>query len=526
MIFLLSLVFETQIKGQIENSIVGEVTFVTTSSVYVKFQNTDGISVGDTLTLGGETDCLIVKNKSSNSVVCSTIESCTLNKGDVVIYNLRNKKSTIEVEEDLTPDVVPLIPVIEEEKANQEKIKGRVSVSSYNNIASKRSNNYRLMSRFSLNASHINNSKFSFDTYLNYRYKFPDPESEAKPETSFFRIYNLAIRFDADPSLSFTLGRKINSKAWSVGAIDGLQAEKFFGKTYLGAIVGFRPDIYNYSINTNLFEYGVYLGRQSKSDNVYTETTLGYIEQKNGSQIDRRYTFFQFSSTFFNKLNVFSSLELDLFSKINGETSANPRLTNLYASARYRFSRKFDVFVSYDSRKRIIYYETYQSEIDRILDDDLARQGIRTRINYRPIKMLSLGLSYSKRFEIDQQNRSDNFYGYVSLSKIPGIAGSRLIGSFNLNKSNYLESRVLAVRYSVPLVKRKLNAEFYYRHVSYIYTNSVSSLGQNYFGANFSYNITRRLLFSISTEMSTFNEENNYRIYAKVVQRFYGKKKK
>ena len=521
-IFLFLIVASFGVHGQGE-SISGEVTFVTSNNVYVKFSSTNDISIGDTLELFTNTACLIVKSKSSTSTVCSIIENCELSKGDKVTYQIKRKVPVaVAIEEDVSVDN---IEATEEEPLYKEKIKGRLSVSSYNNIASKRDNRYRIMSRFSFNVSHINNSKFSFETYLNYRYKFPVAESTVTKQSSFFRVYNLAIRFDVDPTLSLILGRKINSKAWSLGAIDGLQAEKFFGKTYVGAIAGFRPDIYDYSFNSNLFEYAAYIGRQTKSDNIYSETTLGYVEQRNGNQIDRRYTFFQFSSTLFKKLNLFSSAELDLYSKVNGESATDARLTNLYASARYRFSRKFDVFLSYDSRKRIIYYETFQSEIERMLDDDLARQGIGARVNIRPIKYVTFGLSYSKRFESDNQNKSDNIYGYASLLKIPKVGG-RLSISYNINKSNYLESRVLSFRHSRTLIKQKLNAEFYYRLVDYIYTNSVSDLKQNYFGANFSYNISRRLLFSISGELSTFNTENNYRIYAKIVKRFYGKEKK
>lgn len=514
--------FRTYGQGT-EQELNGEVTFVTSNNVYVKFDNTGDINIGDSLQLTKDNSaCLIVTNKSSRSIVCSKIDNCEISKGDKVSYSIKAQAivavEAIEVAEE------EMVILEEEEPLYKEKIKGRISVSSYNNISSDRDNRSRLMSRFSFNASHVRNSKFSFETYMNYRYKFPTQETSTTLQQSFFRIYNLAIRFDADPTLSFTLGRKINSKAWSLGAIDGLQAEKFFGKTYVGAIVGFRPDIYDYSVNTNLFEYGAYLGRLTKTDNIYSEATLGYVEQKNGSQIDRRYTFFQFSSTLYRKWNLFSSFELDLYSKINGESATDARLTNMFASVRYRFSRKFDVYLSYDSRKRIIYYETFQSEIERMLDDDLARQGVRGRINVKPIKYVNIGFSYSKRFESDMQNKSDNIYAYASLSKIPIVEG-RFVVSYNLNKSNYLESNILAFRYSRTIIKKKLNSEFYYRVVNYTYRNSVSDLLQNYFGANFSYNINRRLLFSVSGELSTFNTENNYRIYAKIAKRFYAKEK-
>jgi uncharacterized MAPEG superfamily protein len=166
-------------------------------------------------------------------------------------------------------------------------------------------------------------------------------------------------------------------------------------------------------------------------------------------------------------LNLFGSAELDQYSKVNGEAKNDPRLTNLYLSARYRFTRKFDVFLSYDSRKRIIYYESFQTEIERLLDDYIARQGLRARVNIKPIKYFTIGLSYSKRFENDVQNKSNNYYAYASYSKIPMIKG-RIMISYNLNASNYLESRILAFRYSRSLIPRKLNAEFYYRLVEYL----------------------------------------------------------
>jgi hypothetical protein len=56
------------------------------------------------------------------------------------------------------------------------------------------------MSRFSLNASHINNSKFSFETYLNYRCKIPTTESSsnlAKPILVLLQALDLIFMITA-----------------------------------------------------------------------------------------------------------------------------------------------------------------------------------------------------------------------------------------------------------------------------------------------------------------------------------------
>ena len=523
----------SNIFGQEKDQLInGKVSFVTSKNIYVKFDDTKNINIGDTLKfLNQKTACLVVKNKSSNSVVCSVIYECNVKKGDEVYYNYSSKNKNVEkaiiVDQVIENNKDSIVIDDQKEKDSRylQEVKGRISVASYSTLSNIRDDRHRIMYRFSLNADHIRASKFSFESYLTYRQYFNSEESSISRNKNRFNVYNLALRYDIDPSLSLVIGRKINNKISSVGAIDGLQVDKFFGKNYVGAIAGFRPDIYDYSFNSDLFEYGAYIGRISDNINFYSQTTLGFIEQRNNKEIDRRYVYFQHSSTIVKKLNLFTSLELDLYNKVNDTVNNDVRLTNLYASARYRFSRKFDLTLSYDSRKRILYYETFKSEIERLLDDDIARQGFRARINVRPIKYLITGISYSKRFQSDRENKSDNIYGYVSYSRIPSVGGGLSV-NYNMNTSNYLKSKIFSVRYSRNLLKNKLNADFYYRNADFSYFNShIGNNKQNYYGANLSYNITRRLMLSVSGEYSNSSQENNYRIYTKLIKRFYSKNK-
>lgn len=220
------------------------------------------------------------------------------------------------------------------------------------------------------------------------------------------------------------------------------------------------------------------------------------------------------------KLNVFSSVELDIYNKVNDTINNDIRLTNLYVSARYRFNRKMDLTLSYDSRKRIIYYETFKTEIERILDDDIARQGVRIRVNLKPVKYFRIGGSYSKRFQSDQQNKSDNLYGYVTYSKLPGIGGSVTV-NYNNNKSNYLTSNIASVNYSKYFLKNKLNTIFYYRYSDFNYfSRNIDPYNQSYYGTSLSINITRKFMLGLSGEYSNSKQENNYRIYTKIIKRF------
>ena len=516
------IVFTYNVFGQDNAPVLkGNVSFVTTNNIYVKFENTQTIAIGDSLKLSStNAACLIVKSKSSSSCVCQVVNDCEIQKGDEVLF-VNTPKEKVEPTAPKT-EFIPVVQYATEtitDPIYKENIRGRISASSYSNILSKRDDRHRIMSRLSVDADHIKGSKFSFNTYLNYRYILDQAETSSLKNNSYLRVYNLGARYDASPTLSFTLGRNINPKISSIGAIDGLQVEKYFGKSYAGAIVGFRPDIFDYGFNADLLQYGGYVGTITDTDDFYSQTTFGAIEQRSNGDVDRRYVYLQHSSTIFKNLNVFSSMEMDIFSKVNNTTKNNIRLTNLYVSARYRFNRALNMMISYDSRKQIIYYETFQTDIERLLDDDIARQGARARINFRPYKNILIGVSYSKRFQSDNGNKSDNIYGYVTLTKVPNIGG-RLSLTYNRNESNYLLSNIGGARYSRGFLNGRLNTDLYYRLVFYDYTSGMESLQQHYMGTNLSYNINRKLLISISGELSTFNDENNIRIYSRIVQRF------
>lgn len=523
-----SKIFGQQTQGILK----GEITFVTTQNVFVKFDNTDNIKVSDTLSLlNGEKPCLIVTNKSSKSVVSIILNGCQVKKGDEVIFKFLIKQEpvieavTIKAQVDSINIKSDSLNNKVEPIKNLERISGKFSVASYSNLYNTRPNRHRIISRFNLYADHINNSKYSFESYLNYNKDIFTISNSYTQYQSPFKVYSLALTYDESPTLSIAIGRKINNSISSIGAIDGLQVEKHFGKNYVGAIVGFRPDLSDYSLNSNLLEYGAYVGRLTNTPNLVSQTTFGIIEQQNSGKVDRRYSYFQHSSTLFSKLNLFSSFEVDIFNKFNGVKASNARLTNFYASTRYKFSKTVDAAISFDSRKSIIYYETYQSEVERLLADDVARQGLRFTINTRLAKYVNAGASYSVRFQSDKLNKSDNINAYLSLYQIPNIGGSFNL-NYNNNTSNYLVSNILSFSHSRTLFKDKVSADFYFRAVDYTYNSNNLKTKENYFGLDLSLNINRNLRFSIDGEYQKSDLEKNYRLNTQIVKRFNNNKKK
>lgn len=511
----------SKMAGQGKDQLItGKVTFVTAKNVYVKFDSTNNIKVGDSLKLlNAKWPCLVVTNKSSKSVVSVFINKCTIKKDDDIIFNYTIKQENpivVTKIESISVKTKKVTPQRKEKYKNIESIFGKIELATYSNFYATRASRQRVMSRFTFNANHINNSKFSFESYLNYR-----KENQTNNQSPL-KVYDFAVTYDASPTLSVAIGRKINNNTASLGALDGLQIEKHFGKNFIGAITGFRPNIFDYGFNSNLFQYGAYFGRISNTENIRSQTTFGAIEQQNNGKIDRRYAYFQNSSTFYNKLNLYSTFELDLYNKFNG-VNGGSRLTNFYISARYKFNRKLNTTISFDSRKRIIYYETSQSDIERLLADDLARQGLRLRVNGRPFKYVNAGLGYSVRFQSDNQNKSENINAFVSMYKIPNFKGSLSL-TYNRNVSNYLESNIVSLRHSRSIFKDKWFTSFYFRYVNYSYT--LSTTNQMYFGTDLSTNISKSLRFSLYGEYVKGSTENNYRINTRIVKRFKSKKKK
>ncbi|MBI9042691.1 hypothetical protein [Lutibacter sp.] len=534
LILALFALFCPKLIGQNKAKIItGKVSFVNSKNIYVKFENTKDIKIGDTLRfLNIKNACLLVQNKSSKSVVCSSLLKCVVKKDDVVFHRYKEVNDDSNTVENLKEPTIVKNEIITDNQKNTaievneiEKIRGKLSAASYSNISPTTSNSHRMMYRFSLDAQHINNSKISLETYLNYRQYFQTKDNTSSLRENVFNVYNLALKYDIDSTFNFIIGRKINNKTSSLGAIDGLQAEKFFGTNYVGIIAGFRPDINEYNFNANLLEYGGYFGKITTNKNFQSQTTLGVLQQTNNGQIDRRYAYFQHSSSILKNLYLFSSMEFDMYSKADSITSNSMDLTNLYTSAKYRFSRKLDFMVSYDSRKRILYYETFQTEIERLLDDNEARQGLRFRFNIKPSRFLFAGASYSKRFQSSTQNKSNNINAYINISKIPAIGGSFSI-NYNKNTSNYLESSILSFRHSRELILNKLSADFYLRMVDYSYLNTNATTTQNYYGTNLSLSLSKSLKLNVFGEMSmTPGEKNDYRVNTSITKRFKNKKK-
>ena len=508
----------------------GTVSYVSSQNVYVKFETTKDFKQGDTLFIQRENKmipALIIDQLSSISCVTKSIIDEDFAKGDPIFgFTKKTQELPVEIQETgiaLLPEAnevdLPKEEVLAvKEGGYKQEIYGRIKLSAYSNSSDNFNNdNQRFRYTFNLNANHVSNSALSLETYMAFSHRIYD--GTAVPSSfSDLKLYSLAARYDVNENTRIWLGRKINRRIANVGAVDGLQAETQLNNFALGAVIGSRPSYTDYGFDFNLLEFGVYAAHQYRGLNGIMENTFSVFEQKNSGKTDRRFMYFQHSNSLAKNLYAFVSFEMDMYSLVDGLPKNELSLTSMYASLRYRFSSKFSTTVSYDARKNVIYYETFQNLADSILESS-TRQGYRIRMNFRPLRKLSVGLSASYRDRPEDSRPTKNGNAYVRYSQLPFIKASLSITA-NLLQTAYLDGQIYGLRFNKDFLAGRLSTGLNYRHVNYDFVNSSIPLNQDIAEINMLWQIVKDLNLSVSYER-VFETDSNYsRIYLSLRKRF------
>lgn len=554
-LFLLVLIFGGLNLGWSQTELQfkeGEVSYVgakSLNSYYVKFPGTEGIEEGDTLYFKKEEKylpALRVKGKSSMSLHCENISNLDIKRGDKIYGKVlvpvqepeleEEEESLVEekVESEIEPE---LDPVALAEKERQERIikdslrkerllkkieerknraRGRFSVGMNSNF-NDRNPRHNMRYTFTYRDAKIGKSGFSTENYIVFRHDLNDFEPVRENIYNALKIYALGAQYDFKDESNIWVGRKINPRISSMGAIDGLQGEKTLGNFTLGGIVGSRPDTRLYNLNTSLFQAGGYISHQSDNPSKHSLTTLGFVQQSNNGKTDRRFVYFQHSDALLNNLHVFSSFEIDLFENINDNPKSTFRMTNFLVNIRYRPTRRLNLSAAYDNRKGIIFYETFKSFIDNLIERE-TRQGLRLGANYRPFNGMLIGANSSVRFQQDGANSSKHLNGFVNFTKIPflGVQAS-LTGNFL--ETSYLKSVNYGIRINREIWKGKISGSMYLRRVNYEYINSELAFNQDIMELSLYIRISRKFSISLTGEETFRDDKNTGRFFARIVHR-------
>ncbi|MBE0673599.1 MAG: hypothetical protein IH591_02965 [Bacteroidales bacterium] len=526
-----SLFLFVELNGQsATENLVGKVSFVSSQNIYVRFKSCEGISAGDTLFItAGDSlvPALIVNSLSSVSCLCSSVSDHPVPVDHLIIARVRTDKHKTgdaplpviidtSSQQEIKPESATRVLKAPEKK---QKVRGSISLNSYTDFSDADVPDIqRFRYTLSFNAQSIGGSRFSFESYASFRHKAGEWEEVRDDLFNALKIYNLAIRYDLNETTSFTLGRRINSRIASMGATDGIQFEKSFNNFTVGVLAGSRPDYQNYSFNPGLFQYGAYLAYGTDSPGKRTESSVAFVEQTNDFKTDRRFIYFQHSNSLIKNLSFFSTVEMDLYKVVNDVAESTLDLSGLYLSLSYRIAGKISINGSYDARKNVIYYETYKTFTDRILEEGM-RQGYRLSFNWRMVKNMSIGMHAGYRFLKSDPFPSRSLNGYYTWSNIGGLNLSATVTGTWLETS-YVNASIAGISFLKDFAGGKFQSGIGYRFADNRIPENEIDLVQHIGEVNLYWHVFEKISLSANYE-GTFEKENAFqRIYIQLRKSF------
>ncbi|MFA6597423.1 MAG: hypothetical protein WCS69_06850 [Ignavibacteriaceae bacterium] len=505
----------------------GVVTYQTPQNVYVKFVSTENIGVNDTLFIS-RSNALVpaiqVKFLSSKSVAGERIDNVTLIENEhvfVFVKVVERKSEKLSGGEKLDSlSTIAGVDRISKKVATPKNYYGRLSmqsVSQFDNI-SNRGDMQRWRYSLSFSADKISDSKFSVASYINFSYNVKDWQKVKKNIGQALKIYDLGVSYEFSKHSLLWFGRHLNSHISNVGTIDGVQYEYTFSKYYTGAILGSRPNFSDYGYNAKLFQFGGYVGRIDSLHASSMENTVAVFNQTNNFKTDRRYLYLQHSNDLLPKTLLFVSSEVDMFRKVNGKDKNTVSLTSLFFSLRYSPIPLISASVSYDARKNVVYYETYKTLLEYLIENEM-RQGYSANIYVRPFSRLYISVNAGYRFQKRDPKPSRNFGSTISYSQIPFV---KVDGSISVLKliSSYSEGTQIALRTSKSFFDDDISLSGEIRDVRYRFVNNPLSMHQLIAGLEMSFRIPYNMYASVTYE-GIFEKKNTQGgVFFNITKRF------
>lgn len=535
LILLSGLLFTQAFSQSTSSNAEGSVTFITSQNVYVRFTSTEGIQQGDTLkqNINGRLQpALVVNSKSSTSCVCTPLAGIKVKVNDkisasitIVSQEQANKPVEKPATQPLDKPTVAKADSASTKNATatsnerKEQIRGRISVASYSNLTNTPSgNSQRMRYTVSLNARNINNGRLSAESYISFSHRSKQWGDIKQNIFNGLKIYNLALTYDIGKNARLSAGRRVNPNISNMGAVDGIQFELKTNEFTTGIVAGTRPDYRDYGFNTSLLQYGLFVSHEHKWSGGNFQTSAAVIEQDNKGNTDRRFAYIQHTNYFSKSFSFFGSAEFDMYRLVNEVKDNAPRLSNLYASFRYRYHSWLNASVSYSTRENVIYYETYKTMLEQLLQSETT-QGYLLQLNVRPLKKLSVGATGGYRFRKSDPRPSKNVYAYATYSQIPGINASASIMA-TLMETSYMNGKIFGGNLSRDLVKGKLSTTIGYKYIDYRFVQSQSGQKQHVGEISFNWRIMKKLSAAAYYE-GTFEQKYTLnRIYVQLSKSF------
>ena len=532
-LFLTMILFSSitlaQSKKKVEKQ--GKITFVTSLNIYVRFDDTNGIIVGDTAYFNHEgkvIPVMTVKYLSSNSCSGPKIGDVNLSIGESVFIMAEDviKPPRIEKEAGTERDTNIILNnnnttvkaarfVFSRDRSNftgSFTANSLSYIANYKNSVSTQRWNYSI----NMNADKIGGSPFYFSNYMNLNYLSSEWRDVKSNVFNNLRVYDLSLGFKSN-GYNLWAGRHINYNISNIGPVDGLQFEKSLGNFAAGGVAGYRPDFYNMGFNSKLFEYGAYIYRTDSLSGGSMQNTVAFFQQTNNKKTDRRFLYFQHNSNISNNLNFFLSSEMDLYKVQNNIPLNELTLTSVFFSAMYTPVRKITINFSYDARRNVIYYETFKSLIDSLFNNEL-RQGLRLGFFLRPFTGTFINLNGGYSYQKGDLKPSRNFNITVTQSEIPLLDITAAV-SYNKIYGIYQNGSVYGITLSKFFQFNLTNISVGYSKLKYSFGSLAGDLNQKIVNVQFSTRLLGHVFLNLyyegefdgSTTYNRFMNGINYR---------------
>lgn len=514
------------IYSQSIESIIGNVSYTSNKTIYIKFENTSLINIDDTLYINDNTQlkpAIIVKYKSSKSVSGINILEKDIEIGKEVIAKI---KSVAEKKNETIKET-KIVKTTEDNKSNinshisnksKSKFYGFFNINSFSNssnISTKNYQNWRM--NFSLNLDSMFNKGFTLTSYINFSYRVDQWDIIKQNLGNAIKIYDLSLKYQLDNSLILSFGRKINPYTASLGVIDGLQLEKRLSKFNLGVILGSRPSFTDFGFNFKLFEFGSYLNYRDSIGKFDIQNSIGLFNQTNNFKTDRRFFYFQ-NFTSIQNLTLFISSEVDLYKKINEHSMNVLNLTSTFFNLNFRPSNWLNISTSYDIRKNIFYFETYKTYIDSLIEAS-KRQGLTFRINVKPFNFLWINSNYSNYKSKNDSKATENYSFGFYVPSVPIIL-TNINFSYNNLSTLYVQSDYYNFSFYKDFLNGKLNSGFNFKFIKYKFIKSSYITEEKILGLDLYYTITKSINLFINYEGTFQNKITYWRSYFGLNTRF------
>jgi hypothetical protein len=515
----------------------GKVSYITPQLVYLKFESTDGINPNDTLFQSVDKKYqpkLLVKFVSSISVACEKIYDIELKVGDTYYAIIETKdanksegdtsfvlqKNDSLAEQQNNAQIVN----VESSSSNISKISGnnfsgKYSIQSYSNIDNFSRNDYQSWRHtFRIDYERIGNSDLSFSTYSIFNYRTSEWSSVKKNYFNALKVYDLHLKYDFSQSFQLWIGRFLHPKISNISTNDGLLVQLNLNSFSFGIVGGSRPDWKDFSFNPKLIEYGTFVSRIDSFSTGYMENTISFFQQNNNSKTDRRFLYLQHSNNAIKKINLFASSEIDLYKRELGVDKNQFSFTSVFLSANYIPIRELSFNLSYDARKNVIYYETFQSLTDSVIENE-TRQGFRIRTSIKPFKYFGASFFAGYRFRKSDVKPSRNFGGTIYYSLLP-IIESGINLSHNKLISNYVDGDVYSVYMTKTFYDLNSDLSIGYRKTNYKFPVSQNSFNENTLLIDYNFNLFRMISLSVSYEGAFESSRTTSRVLVGLTTRF------